>query len=163
MGSMHSFRNRRAVRRAVRTRCQAVRSESFALVGERVLDLSPRGMLVACDGPAQPGDEIFVSFLAPGRQTLWLDAEAEVSRVVHGMRDGDPGYCLALDFTYFEKSAREELLVRLAGTPPPIPQRRGRELSRKNDMLELSVIVRPIVTVWPRGYYQSVPIGVFGN
>ena len=124
--------------------------------------LSPRGMLVACDAPARVGDKAIVSFLAPGRDTLWLDAEADISRVIHGMRDGDPGFCLALDFTYFEKSARNELLCRLAGTPPPIPQRRGRELSRKSDLMEMSVVVRPIIPIMPRGFHLGIPGGVFG-
>ena len=163
MGTLHSFSSRRAVRRAVRTRCQAVATRDFSLVGERVMDLSPRGMLVACDAPARVGDDIVVSFLTPGRETLWLEAEAQVSRVVHGLREGDPGFCLALDFTYFEKSARNELLCRLAGHPPPIPQRRGRELSRKNDLMELSVLVRPIIPIMPRGFHLGVPTGVFGN
>lgn len=162
MGTLHSYTSRRAVRRAVRTRCTAVATRDFEFLGERVLDLSPRGMLVACDGPARLGDKAIVTFLAPGRDTLWMDAEAEISRVIHGMREGDPGYCLALDFTYFEKSARQELLCRLAGTPPPIPQRRGRELSRKSDLLELSVLVRPIIQVMPRGFHLGVPAGVLG-
>lgn len=163
MGTLHSYQSRRAVRRAVRTRCHAVATRDFSLLGERVLDLSPRGMLVACDAPARVGDDVVVSFRAPGQDTLWLDAEAAISRVVHGMREGDPGFCLALDFTYFEKSARNELLCRLAGTPPPIPQRRGRELSRKRDLLELSVLVRPIIPIMPRGYHLGIPSGVFGG
>lgn len=162
MGTLHSYQSRRAVRRAVRTRCTAVATREFTFLGERVLDLSPRGMLIACEGPAEIGDDVIVTFRAPGRDTLWMDAEAEVSRVIHGLREGDPGYCVALDFTYFEKSARNELLCRLAGTPPPIPQRRGRELSRKSDLLELSVLVRPIINIFHRGFGVGVPGGVFG-
>jgi hypothetical protein len=158
----HSYQSRRAVRRAFRTRCTAVATREFTFLGERVLDLSPRGMLLACEAPAQVGDDVIVTFRAPGRDTLWMDAEAEVSRVIHGLREGDPGYCVALDFTYFEKSARHELLCRLAGTPPPIPQRRGPALSRKLDLTELSVLVRPIINILPRGYRLGVPAGVLG-
>jgi hypothetical protein len=160
---MHSYQSRRAVRRAFRTRCTAVATREFTFLGERVLDLSPRGMLLACEAPAEVGDDVIVTFRAPGRDTLWMDAEAEVSRVIHGLREGDPGYCVALDFTYFEKSARNELLCRLAGTPPPIPQRRGPALSRKLDLTELSVLVRPIINILPRGYRLGVPAGVLGN
>ena len=164
MGMLHSWKARRAVRRAVRTRCTAVATRDFSLLGNRVLDLSPRGMLVACDAPARVGDVALVSFLAPGRDTLWMDAEAEISRVVHGLRDGDPGFCLALDFTYFEKHARNELLCRLAGTPPPIPQRRTRSVTtRKSDLMEMSVVVRPIIPIMPRGFHLGIPSGVFGN
>lgn len=168
MGSSTSHRassghsSRRSLRRAVRTRCQAVEVEGFTLIGERVLDLSPRGMLIACDAAAELGDEVVVSFRAPGRDTLWLDAEAHVARIVRGLRDGDFGFCVGLDFTYLEKSAREELLVRLAGHPPPIPQRRAQPLKVNRDIHELSVLVRPIIPVWPKGFSQKVPLGVFG-
>lgn len=115
---------RRAVRRAVRTECQAVQLQAFKLFGERVLDLSPLGMLVRCEHVARLGDEVVVSFKAPGDDAPWLEAEAEVARLVNGFRVGDRGVCAALRFTYFEKSSRHELLARLAGFPPPIPQRR---------------------------------------
>jgi hypothetical protein len=118
--------HRRAVRRAVRTECQAVQLREFRLFGERVLDLSPIGMLVKCERTTAIGDDVIVSFRAPGAGALWLEAEAEVARVVRGYRAADRGYCAALRFTYFEKSARDELLTRLAGHPPPIPQRRLR-------------------------------------
>lgn len=159
---IHSYQSRRAVRRAVRTRCTAVATHDFSFLGQRVLDLSPRGMLLAADAPAQVGDDVVVTFLAPGRDAIWMDAEAEVSRVVHGLREGDPGFCLALDFTYFEKSSRHELLCRLAGTPPPIPQRRGAALARKLDLTELSVLVRPIIHIVPRGFHLGIPAGVLG-
>lgn len=118
--------HRRAVRRAVRTECQAVQLRAFQLFGERVLDLSPIGMLVKCDRRAMLGDEVIVSFRAPGANSPWFEAEAEVARVIRGCRASDHGYCAGLRFTYFEKSSRDELLTRLAGHPPPIPQRRLR-------------------------------------
>lgn len=117
---------RRAVRRAVRIECQAVHLNEFQLFGERVLDLSPVGMLVSCNRTTQLGDDVLVSFKTPGDEAEWLEAEAEVARVVRGYRAADRGYCAGLRFTYFEKSARHELLARLAGLPPPIPQRRLR-------------------------------------
>ena len=57
-------KQRRAVRRAVRARCQAVTAD-FELLGERAFDLSPRGMLVACDLPVALGEEVIVSFALP--------------------------------------------------------------------------------------------------
>jgi hypothetical protein len=151
---------RRAVRRAARSRCQAVSSEHFELLGERVLDFSPRGMLVACDAPAVLGEEVIVSFETPGREPIWLDAEAEIARIVHGFRQGDPGYCVALRFTYFERCARGELLSRLAGVPPPVPQRRF-EICRYHTQVaaEPAVLMRPVLRVSPaRG---GCPAGVF--
>lgn len=148
---------RRAVRRATKTSCQVVSTIGFELLGERALDLSPNGLLLACDVPAALGEELVISFQTPGRDPIWLDAEAEVARIVHGYRHGDPGYCAGLRFTYLERSARGELLARLAGFPPPVPRRRL--ASERMRAAEHGVLMRPIVTVWPgRG---GAPAGVF--
>jgi hypothetical protein len=151
---------RRAVRRATKTSCQVVSTIGFELLGERALDLSPNGLLLACDAPAAVGEELVISFQTPGRDPIWLDAEAEVARIVYGYRHGDPGYCAGLRFTYIERSARGELLARLAGFPPPIPRRRlASERMRGGEYGSPCVRMRPIVTVWPgRG---GAPAGVF--
>lgn len=115
-------RRRRSLRRSYRTRCQAVRLDGFRQVGDRILDLSHRGALVACERIVFPGDELVMSFAAPGGGTV-IDAFGEVQRVVKGRRRGDPGYAAGVVFTDIEWDARAELFVRLAGTPPPIPTR----------------------------------------
>lgn len=143
-------RSRRSLRRAARLRCQAVALEEFSLLGERTLDVSPMGMLLACDREVQPGMEVLVSFEAPGGDGLWLDAEAEVARVIEGYRASDPGYCAGLRFTHFERSARNELLTRLAGHPPPIPLRgRGRRVPRpvSGTVHRPAVLAHPIIEV----------------
>ena len=156
---------RRAVRMATRTRCHAVGEQGFELLGELALDLSPRGMLVACDAPAALGEPVLVSLLTPGASPVWLDAEAEVARIVHGYRQGDPGYCIGLRFKYLERVSRMELLSRRAGMPPPVPQRRlrlarhrvgwGMEMPIQREQ----VVACPVLRVSPaRG---SVPAGVF--
>jgi PilZ domain len=157
---------RRAVRRAARTRCHAVSDLGFELLGELALDLSPLGMMIACDAPAALGETVFVSLLTPGANPIWLDAEAEVTRILHGFRMGDPGYCAGLRFTYLERRSRAELLTRLAGLPPPIPRRRLKtarqrvlnqhsyESSKSDDVLR-----RPVVRV--SSAISSVPLGVF--
>jgi len=159
---------RRAVRRAVRTSCQAVEMDAFRLFGERVLDLSPRGMLVRCDGDARVGDSVIVSFQTPGLDCLWLEAEAEVARIVQGYRTGDRGPSAGLTFTYFEKSARNELLSRLAGLPPPVPQRRLRTArdrawsQRLAPRVQGSVVVSPIVMLRDAPVYPcAAPRGTF--
>ncbi|KAF0167833.1 MAG: hypothetical protein FD160_4019 [Caulobacteraceae bacterium] len=151
--------NRRAVRRAARTRCQAVGLDGFRLLGEQALDLSPRGMLVACDTAVELGERVIVSFKAPGQDGPWMDAEAELSRIVQGYRPEDPGYCVGLDFLYFERSSRQELLVRLAGTPPPIPGRRLRDPRERVADAPPSVLVRGIIAV--TGRPRLVPYGAF--
>lgn len=116
-------RRRRTLRRAFSTDCQAVRLAGFRLVGERILDLSPRGALLACDGPIDPGDAVILSFRAPDRGP-YVDVVGEVRRVIEGWRAGDPGFCAGLRFTDIDRDAQHELLVRLAGFPPPVPRRR---------------------------------------
>jgi hypothetical protein len=117
---------RRSVRRALHTACWAVRLDDCSLLGEQILDLSPRGVLLACDAPVEPDKPVFISFRAPGSDDLWLNAEAEVARVVNGLRVTDPGYCLGLRLTYFDALSRIRLERRLRGLPPPIPRRRMR-------------------------------------
>ena len=117
-----SSRRRRILRRAVRSECQAVATDGFRLLGQRVLDLSPYGLLLAADDGAEPGDEVIVSFQIPGCSQVF-DAEAEVARVIEGWRPYDPGYALGLRFTSIALEDRLLLSQRLRGTPPPVPQR----------------------------------------
>lgn len=118
-------RRRRSLRRSYRTRCQAVRLDGFQQVGYRILDLSHRGALVACDRVVFPGDELVVSFRAPGDSSVIIDAFGEIQRVIKGRRFGDPGYAAGVRFTDIDWDARAELFVQLAGMPPPIPQRQA--------------------------------------
>jgi hypothetical protein len=143
-------------------------------------------MLVRCEQPVGYGDDVVVSFKAPGSDGLWFEAEAVVARLVQGLRWADRGVCAGLDFTYFEKSARHELLARLAGLPPPIPQRRLRTarerasgrmlrgLAGKPEPIRdaiakpglISVIVQEVVSVWDEPVFpltraRRAPRGVF--
>lgn len=158
--------HRRSVRRAVRTRCHAVSDHGFELLGEQTLDLSPMGMLLACDAPAALGEPVYLSVRTPGPNPVWIDAEAEVSRILHGYRHADRGYCVGLRFTYLERFARDELLVRLAGLPPPIPQRRlktaRQRIGNEPPFQALgSVVPSPVMTV--SRARNGVPAGVFAS
>jgi len=146
---------RRAMRRAARAHCQVVSRAEFELLGETALDVSPRGILLACDVPVALGERVIMSLNAPGPDDLWLDAEAEVARIVYGFRNGDPGYCAGLRFTYLERAAREELLTRLVGMPPPIPQRRPGVRSRSGGDAVRMLFTQRIGKPYP------VPAGVF--
>ncbi|HJK90926.1 MAG TPA: PilZ domain-containing protein [Polyangiaceae bacterium LLY-WYZ-15_(1-7)] len=125
--SRSSVARRKIVRRALRTPCQAALLDGFELLGERVLDVSPHGMLLAADAEARVGQDVVVSFQIPGSDT-WVDAEAKVARVVGGWREGDPGYAVGLRFTNIALESRIRLGEELRGTPPPVPQRRLRYL-----------------------------------
>jgi hypothetical protein len=117
---------RRTVRRAVTTPCWAVSLGDCRPLGDNILDLSIRGALLACDDRVEPGENVFLSFKAPGSGNLWLNAEAEIARVVNGWRPTDAGYCAGLRMIYLESGARGELGRRLRGLPPPVPARRIR-------------------------------------
>lgn len=114
--------SRRVVRRAVRTACSAVATTDFRFLGERVLDLSPYGMMLAADDGAELGAPVIVSFQAPGSDR-WFDAAASVARVVEGFRPWDPGYCLGLRFTRIPLESRITIGEHLRGLPPPVPAR----------------------------------------
>jgi hypothetical protein len=131
--------------------------EGFRLLGERILDLSPRGMRFACDTSVELGEEVVVSFRAPGEDGPWMHAEAELARIEQGYRPDDQGFAVGLDFRYFERTDRQELLTRLAGLPPPMPRRRIRTVEER--VGDGSVLVRGIVEVHtPR---ITIPRGAF--
>lgn len=111
---------RRTLRRAFTADCQAVRLQGFHLVGDRILDLSPRGALIACDRPVVPGEELLLSFRSP-RRGPYIDTIAEVRRVYR--RSGKA--VVGAKFLDLDSEARHELLVRLAGFPPPLPRQRA--------------------------------------
>lgn len=151
-----SSTTRRAVRRAVLRPCLAVATDAYRLIGQRVLDLSPRGMLVTCGQKVEPGDEVFVTFRAPG-DGLWMNAEAEVTRIVRGNRYSDAGPCVGLRFKDMEGSRRGELLSRLAGIPPTIPRRPLRFSFGARGVLSATGI--PLVRT--RRVMRTVPRGVW--
>lgn len=93
-----------------------MRLDGFQLIGERILDLSPRGALIHCADAVAPGDELIVSFRAPNRGP-YIDTTARVRRVFskHGRA------VAGTSFVDLDAEARHELLVRLAGFPPPVP------------------------------------------
>ena len=92
-------------------------------MGERILDLSLRGALVACDEEVREGEELLVDFRAP-----WLgpfvSVTGRVSRIIEGFRDGDPGYAAGLRFEHLDGRARRELAERLELFPQVAPRRR---------------------------------------
>ena len=113
-------RERRSKRHAVRFDCQVVREHDFTLLGEYAVDLSTGGMLVLTDRRVLTGEDVIVSFRAPGLRT-WFDAEAEVARVIHGRRPNDPGRALGLRFSKIDRVTKSYLRAGLASMPPSIP------------------------------------------
>lgn len=110
------IRTRRSNRHLLAVPAQAVALERFELIGERVLDCSAEGVLVACDQRVSLGDRVLISFAVPGTP-LWFDAESEVVRIIEGLRPGDRGYCAGLRFIDFDRRDRLALGVDLRRHP----------------------------------------------
>jgi len=114
------------MRRALRLTCQVVRDRDFSLIAERTLDMSPDGMLVACDvGDLQPGETVFVTFRAT-ELDIWFDSEATVRRIVRAKRHGDKERAVGLEFTSMSRVKRFILRGHLRRVPPPVPRRTQR-------------------------------------
>jgi hypothetical protein len=123
---IRSINDRSTLRRSVRIDCEVVSERGFRLLARRALDLSTDGMLVQSEAQVEVGDDVIVSFTAPGGR-FWMDAEATVARVVRGIREGDRvGRCLGLRFRTLENTSRAVLAASLRGLPPPIPSRHVR-------------------------------------
>lgn len=99
-------------------------------------------MLVALDDDGVAvNDVVAVRFELPGG--FEVNAEAEVARVIRGRRDQDVCMAAGLAFTRLPMNARHEILVRLAGTPPPVPGR------------SLRLGVAPLAVRTPKGPFSA--------
>jgi len=98
-----------------------VRERDFRLLADRTVDLSATGALVGPADPALTGERILVSFRIP-RSSVWIDAEATVTRVVHGRRPGEFTRSLALEFDDLETLQRFTLKDALRSVPPAPPK-----------------------------------------
>lgn len=112
---------RRTARHTVKISCQVVRERDFSLIADRVVDLSESGALVGPADPALTGERIIVSFRIP-RSTVWVDAEATITRVVHGRRPGEYSRALAIEFDDLEALPRFMLQEALRVAPPAPPK-----------------------------------------
>lgn len=136
-----------STRRGVTVPCQAVRERDFKLIADRTLDISVDGLLLplAHDDQVVTGESLIIAFPIPG---MWIDAEATVTRVVHGRRPGDEGPACGVLFDVVSPSARAALAGFLHGKPPPLPRRgplarlrRGEEVPRLADQEVMEQLV----------------------
>lgn len=118
----------RPARHTVKRPCQVVRERDFRLIADRIEDLSSWGMRVGPADPALTGQTLLVSFQIPG-QDVWIDAEAMVTRVMHGRRPGEHARSLGLEFVDLRPWHRYLLKRSLEIIPRvplgPRPGRRG--------------------------------------
>ncbi len=121
--SVSLARNRRTeLRRSARLGCRVRRVDDWSLVGDRTLDLSPRGMLLLSDEQIDPGTDLVVSFQAT-ELPIWFDTMATLVRVVEGRRPGDAGRALGIHFETLPSVSRLILRGFLRKLPSPSPQR----------------------------------------
>jgi len=114
----------RATRHSVRLACQVVRERDFQLIADRVVNLSASGLVVSPADPALTGERLIVSFQIP-HSGHWVDAEAIVTRVIHGRRPGEHTRGLALELENVEDIPQMLLGRALRRCPPAPPAQRG--------------------------------------
>ncbi|MEM1413558.1 MAG: PilZ domain-containing protein [Myxococcota bacterium] len=114
---------RGAIRRAVKTRCEVVAEQGFRLLATETSDVSDTGMLVPSPHGVALGEVVFISLRLPERISF-IDAEAEVVRVIRGRRTTDRERSVGLRFTRLDPGDRALLVASLEGLPPPIPARK---------------------------------------
>jgi hypothetical protein len=100
-----------------------VRLRDFRLVADRVEDFSAGGVLVSPAEPVLTGEPVLVSFLFPATGDF-LDAEAVVTRVLHGRRPGESSRCLGIEFGHLDRRGWLSLHRNLGRTPPAPPRAR---------------------------------------
>jgi hypothetical protein len=127
----------RLPRHILRTQCQLVREHDFRLVADRVIDLSVSGMLVAPADPVLTGERLLLSFELP-HSHYWIDAEAIVTRVIHGRRPGEHTRALALTFDGISGLSRYMIRHSLDYLPPAPPRYR---MGRRADPELLPLLV----------------------
>ena len=113
---------RREMRRLARFGCTVRRMDTWGLVGDRTLDLSPQGMLVLSDERLEWGTELVVSFQAT-ELPIWFDTLATVTRLVEGRRPGDDGRAFGVHFETLPAVSRLILRGHLRRQPSPTPRR----------------------------------------
>ncbi len=125
----------RTPRRAARIACQVVREHDFRLIADRIIDLSPGGLLVGPADPVLTGERLLISFRIPGFAD-WIDGEALVARVVHGRRPGEYSRGLGLSFCDIHPLSRFKLERVLRHLPPVPPGARAGRRAQPPELLQ---------------------------
>jgi hypothetical protein len=113
---------RREMRRLTRLGCTVRRMDTWRLVADRTLDLSPQGMLVLSDERLESGTELVVSFQAT-ELPIWFDTLATLTRVVESRRPGDSGRAFGVHFETLPAVSRLILRGHLRRHPESAPRR----------------------------------------
>lgn len=123
--------HQRMPRRLLRQRCQVVRERDFKLIADRVVDVSASGALVMPADPVLTGERVILSFQLP-HSLYWVDAEALVTRVLHGRRPGEHTRGVALELDGMSGLSRFMLERALRHLPPAPPRYRAGRRANPN-------------------------------
>lgn len=114
--------DRRATRHAVKLDCHVVAEQGFRPIRGQTLDVSAQGIRIATETEVAVGETVVLAMRLPhGRH--WVDAHGRVTRVERGVRQGDPGRAVAIEFTAMEPADRAMLVGAVERLPPPVPRR----------------------------------------
>jgi hypothetical protein len=116
----------RMPRHLLRLPCQVVRERDFRLIADRVENLSVTGLSVSPAEAVLTGESLIVSFRLP-HEGVWIDAEATVTRVIHGRRPGEDQRALGLKFERVADEHRRAIARELKQVPPAPPGRSLRD------------------------------------
>lgn len=116
---------RRTTRHAVSLECRALAENGDRFFEGKTLDVSTEGLRILSEAKVVVGEPVVLALRLP-RQATWIDAHARVARIEEGVRDGDPGRAIALEFTAMDHADRYRLYYSTQALPPPMPRRASR-------------------------------------
>jgi hypothetical protein len=137
----------RMPRHLMRLPCQVVRERDFRLIADRVENLSLTGISVSPAEAVLTGEKLIVSFRLP-HEGVWIDAEACVTRVIHGRRPGEDQRALGLAFQDVNEELRCAIARELTRIPPAPPGRSHRSEPSQRIMRVLAWFSTRIEPSW---------------
>lgn len=126
MTSIDPCHDRTSLRKRAHVPCQVVAEDGFRLLGAELLDVSPKGVLVASHGNARVGEPVLLSLRVPGTRQ-WIDAEGHVARLVRGVRGTDRGPAIGIALSKIDAVDRAMLVGAIEKLPPSAPARAVRK------------------------------------
>lgn len=120
--SLAPRQDRRSLRRAAKLDCYVVAEKGFRSLRGTTLDVSDEGVRVSTAADVQIGDSVVLALCLP-RGRSWVDAHGKVVRIERGVRAGDEGPAVAIEFTAMDPIDQSMLRGSLVSIPPPIPRR----------------------------------------
>lgn len=123
---IHTQSDRRAIRHEIALECHVVAEHGFRDIGGPTLDVSIKGVRVRSDAQVDVGEPVILTIRLPHTRT-YVDAQGRVARVERGVRDGDHGRAIAIEFTAMDPVDRAMLDGAIQALPPSLPRRHLRK------------------------------------